>query len=163
MDANLQDKIRKSEYVEFARLLPRDRHTLEDGQLELINRGGQTFFVSASERDNAYVISNYHKWEQAFRIYSKVYLQTYPQEATELLQYNHVIFTASLSYVWDNVYTYDKEFRSHLAAFLNQSWGIILQQAWSMCLKDKVNHNSNFGTGGRFGTSTPKSKKEACK
>ena len=103
---------------------------------------------------------NFNRWEQAFRTYSKMYLHAYPHKATELLQYNHVIFTASLSYAWETVYTYDKEFHNHLASFPGRSWGIILQQA---CLKDRVNHYNSFGGGNKFGSSTPKNRTEACK
>ena len=133
--------------------------------MELINKGGQTFFVPVGDRDGSLAISNFQKWEQAFRIFSNVYLQQFPHKATELLQYNHIIFTALLSFTWHNVYTYDKEFRNHLVMFPECSWGIILQQAWSMCLKDKISlgHESNGNYGGRFNTSTPKSRKEICK
>ena len=159
IDETLKDKIRRSDYVDFARLLPRDRPSYDDNRLEIVSRGGQTFFVPAGERDSANLIGSFQRWEQAFRIYSNIYLQAHPQKATELLQYNHVIFTASLAYVWDNVYTYDKEFRSHLALYPNRSWSIILQQAWSMCLTDKISHFGN----GKFNSSTPKSRKEICK
>ena len=37
----------------------------------------------------------------------------------------------------------------HLGCFPDQSWAIILQQAWSMYLKDRIsfNSNSNFNRG----------------
>ena len=145
LDPSLQEKIKTGQYLDFARLLPRDRPSYDENRMELINKGGQTFFVPAGDRDGSLAISNFHKWEQAFRIFSNVYLKQFPHKATELLQYNHIIFTASLSFAWHNVYTYDKEFRNHLATFPERSWGIILQQAWSMCLKDKNSpgHESN--------------------
>ena len=55
-----------------------------------------------------------------------------------------------MSFTWDNVYTYDHEF---------QRCGIILQQAWSICLKDKISHHGMGGAGsGKFS----KNKKEIC-
>ena len=49
-----------------------------------------------------------------------------------------MIFTAAGSYIWDNVYNYDREFRTHISYYPDRSWAIILQQAWSMCLKDRI-------------------------
>ena len=56
----------------------------------------------------------------------------------ELTQYNHVIHTTSMSYIWDNVYAYDKEFRYRIARHPTRSWSVILQQAWTMLIKDRV-------------------------
>ena len=52
---------------------------------------------------------------EAFRIFSDVYTRAFPDRAAELIQYNHVIHSISLSYTWENVYSYDKEFRMHLS------------------------------------------------
>ena len=145
LDGQTRQKIVSGEYVDFAQLLPKNKLAtsgLDDHRMELVSRGGQTFFVPISDRE-ASVISSLGKWEQAFRIYSNVYTKAHPHRASELIQYNHVIFTAANSFVWDNVYTYDKEFRMHMASFPHCNWSIILQQAWSMCLKDKINCDDN--------------------
>ena len=138
IDVGLREKIKRGEYVDFAKLLPKDKpsSSMDDQKLELVNKGGHMFFVPA-ERESG--ITNFHKWEQAFRVYSNIYTQEHPDRATELIQYNHVIFTASSSYQWQNVYLYDREFRTHLSYYPERNWGIILQQAWSMHLKDRIN------------------------
>ena len=59
--------------------------------MELINRGGQSFFVPV-EQESSSVISNFSKWEQAFRVYMNVYTKEHPHRAAELIQYNHIIF-----------------------------------------------------------------------
>ena len=119
IDSVTQEKIQRGEYVDFARLLPRYRMQYDDGRLEIVHKGGQAFFMSASEWEASATgaITSFNKWEQAFRIYSNIYSRAHPTRSTELIQYNHIIFTASLSYVWENVYTYDSEFRMHLANF----------------------------------------------
>ena len=162
LDVTLQEKIKRGEYVDFALLLTRDRSMHEhDHQMELINKGGQTFFVPVADHEVAGMINNIHKWEQAFRIYSNVYLKANPERATELIQYNHTINSAANSYMWENVYAYDKEFRIHMGQYLTRSWLIILQQAWTMLLKDRVKFsdgNSKAGNSpGNF------SKKDICK
>ena len=142
IDGNLHQKIVDFEYIDFSRLLPRDKLArTEDHRYEFVVRGGSTFFAPISDRD-ATTISSFSKWEQAFRIYSNILTRSYPGKASELIQYNHIIYTASLSFVWDNVYHYDKEFRMHVSKFPQRSWSIILQQAWSMCLKDKLSEEN---------------------
>ena len=46
MDPALKEKMRKGEYVDFARILPKDKmQGEEDHRLELVYKGGQTFFI----------------------------------------------------------------------------------------------------------------------
>ena len=77
-----------------------------------------------------------------------VYLRHHPARTAELIQYNHIIQVASLTYQWDNVYRYDREFCLHIAQNPGQSWGIILQQAWSVTLKDR-NSTAGYQSGGK--------------
>ena len=46
---------------------------------------------------------------------------------------------------WSNVYSYDKLFRMHIAKHPLHNWGIILQQAWSFCLTDKISQTTGNG------------------
>ena len=128
VDSATNEKIRKGEYVDFSHLLPKEKLDRDEAKLELVHRAGQTYFIPA-ERDSGNSITSFHKWEQAFRVFSNLYCLEHPDRSTELIQYNHVIFSASLTYTWDNVYTYDCEFRMHLGSFPERSWAIILQQA----------------------------------
>ena len=131
-------KIVSFEYVDFSRLIPKDKvGRLDDQCFELVVKGGSTFFAPVSDREVT-SISNFSRWEQAFRIYSNVVTRVYPAKASELIQYNHTIYTAALTFAWENVYQYDREFRMHISKFPQRSWAVILQQAWSMCLKDRV-------------------------
>ena len=167
IEESLRLKIINHEYVDFARLIPKDRlGKEEDHRMELISRGGSTFFVPVSDRESANnVISHFSKWEQAFRVFSNIYSGVYPERGTELIQYNHLIYTASLSFIWENVYRYDKEFRIHMSNYPHRNWSVILQQAWSLYLKDRISHNhfhhDDKGSPGS-GNSSYK-KKEICK
>ena len=138
IDAVTKQKIVSGEYIEFSKLLPKDRvlSAEEGGQrMEVMNKDGHMYWVPVTESSK---INNFSKWEQAFHIYSNIYSKAYPNRVTELVQYNHLIYTASLTYMWDNVYRYDVDFHLHMAAFPKRSWAIILQQAWSLRLKDKL-------------------------
>ena len=107
------------------------------------------------------MINTYQKWEQAFRIYSNVLTSAFPKKATELLQYNHTIHSAAASYHWDNVYSYDKEFRYHISRHPYRSWAAILQQAWTMLLKDRIRNNNSYFQKGSFNRGSKKDK-EPC-
>ena len=177
VDEVTQNKIMNSEYVDFGKLLPKDCIlTEEDGRLELVIRNGRTYWTPISETVN---ISNFSKWEQAFRVFSNIYTRKFPHKSGELIQYNHVIHSISSQYSWDNVYGYDKEFRIHLSKHPNRSWAVILQQTWSMKLKDRVSFNKAEGSegqsygnqsrqhngngGGRKNNGNSSSRKEPCR
>ena len=135
VDESLKRQVMRGEYVDLVRLLPQDHvQQEEDQRLEMINRGGFTYWVPVSDR-NTTIISNIAKWEEAFRIYSRVYTEGNPSRATELIQYNHIIHEAALEYPWENVYSYDREFHIHMSRYPSRNWGIILQQAWTLKMK----------------------------
>ena len=169
VEAHLEDHIRgkivNGEYVDFARLIPRDRLVNEDDKrMEFVVKNGQTFLVPISDRETT-VISNFGRWEQAFRVYSTVYSDYYPQRAKELIKYNHTIYHAALSYSWENVYSYDKDFRLHMAKFPSRNWGIILQQAWTLRMRDRVDKGARSGqyvTNNKAGESHNGGQKKTC-
>ena len=84
-DNSLKERILRSEYIDFARLLPKEKMSGNEGRLELVNRGGQTYFIPVGERDGP-GINILHRWEQAFRVFSNIFLKEYPERATELVQ-----------------------------------------------------------------------------
>ena len=47
----------------------------------------------------------------------------------------------------------------HMHNYPQRNWGLILQQDWSMCLKEKTNYNNNRGNNHNH---HPRSKKEIC-
>ena len=162
LDGSIKGKILNNEYIDFAHLIPRDQHHGEDNRMEIINKCGQSFFVPVSDREMT-GITSFSNWEQAFRIFSNIYTSSYPERASELIQDNHIIYVPSQTYIWNNVYQYDKEFRTHISHFPQRSWAIILQQAWSIYLKDRIRYDdknhSSFGASGSNG----RHKREACK
>ena len=77
----------------------------------MVNKGGLSYWVPVADHETT-AISNYGKWEQAFRVFSNIYTSVHTNWAGELIQYHHIIHTASQAYSWENVYRYDKEFRN---------------------------------------------------
>ena len=151
IDKLLKQKVVANEYVDFARLIANDKITRNDNnetKMELVTRGGSTFFVPANEHAN---VTNFAKWEQAFRRFANIYTKAYPWKSSELIQYNHVIGTAAQNFAWENVYSYDKEFRIHISNFPHRSWAVILQEAWTICLKDQIGSiEDNHMNGNKF-------------
>ena len=177
VDEATRTKIVKNEYVDFAKLIPRDRVLQEeDGRMIWMQKAGETLLMPASERDkDATGINSFFKWEQAFRVFSDIYLEQYPHKIGELLQYCHEIQSTSLHYAWENVYRYDREFRIHISKNPGRSWSVTLQKAWNMFMKDRTrsggngsNNNvsqrqngymgSGNGNGNNSGPSTPRKK-----
>ena len=115
--------------------MPKDkinRHS-EENRLEWVHRDGGTYFVPA-QRDGK--ITNFRRWEQAFRAYAIIYCGANPQCSKEIWQYITVINTTASAYTWDNVYNYDVTFR-HLMAFNpQQSWAITYNQMWNLSMRD---------------------------
>ena len=97
--------------------------------------------------DKSTSIGSFSKWDQAFRVFLDIYNGSYPERTSELIQYQHIIQTAAKSYAWENVYLYDCEFRRYMERHPSRSWGIILQQAWTMFLKDRVSYTPSKSEG----------------
>ena len=127
VDEGLQQWIVQGQYMVFCRLLPKDKILVEDdGRMELIVRDGKTYWMPAVASE-VVAITNFSKWEQAFRVYSSIYLKAHPEHAGQLIEYNHIIHSVALSFAWENVYAYDKDFRLHLSCHPDRNWAIILQ------------------------------------
>ena len=142
VDVNMRKKIQNLEYIDLAKLLPRDRIVQEeDHRLTFINKGGQPWIVPAAECQGTDSINSYLKWHQAFRVYSDILTARFPEKATELFQYEHIIHAASQTYIWENVYSYDKAFRIHISEYPDRTWSIILHQAYTTKLKEKLRGN----------------------
>ena len=167
VDESLERRIRNGEYIDFARLLPRDRVQMQqDNRIELINQNGHLSCTTVSNNGShgEFSIGSFARWEQAFRVFSNIYTRQYPQRAAELIQYNHVIHTASMSYHWSNVYAYDIDFRLHMSRHPQRSWSVILQQAWNLRLKDRHENNDRrlCGHASSGGSGSSSKRKDIC-
>lgn len=133
VDPKVRERIKGKDFtVDFRRLLPRSRARAKyDDRLQVVHQEGSTYFVPAGERD-VRDINTYKTWEVAFKIFMGIYNESWPERMQELLQYSHVIQTASLTHPWENVYNYDIAFREIMTGQPNTHWGVISQQTWSL-------------------------------
>ena len=157
IEPTIKRRIIDGEFVDFSRLLPRDRVLAQqDNRLEIIlGSNGQPNFRSVVDSET---IGSFHKWEQAFRVFSSIYTDAHPTRGKQLIQYNHTIYSASLTYQWSNVYAYDIDFRLHMAENQGRNWGIILQQAWMLHMKEKIQFK-NLQNGSSFNNNNNGNKK----
>ena len=87
IDEVMHKKTMLGDYVDFVKLIPRDRVLLkEDQRMEMVNRGGLSYWVPVGDRSST--IGIVHHWDQAFRVFSKIYLEYHPGRASELIQYS---------------------------------------------------------------------------
>ena len=155
-------KIAIGEYINFSRLIPKDKITLEeDHRLEMVQKGGSTYWIPAADKEQT-VISNVEKWDQAFRVYSKIYVKYNPSRGQELVEYAFLIHSTAGIFAWSNVYTYDKLFRMHIAKHPKRNWGIILQQAWSFCLMEKNGNQNQTNYNGRGSDENRRKSSKIC-
>ena len=117
VDETMRQRIISGQYIDLAKLVPKDKvQANKDPRMELVNRGGRAYYELAYDRETS-VINSFAKWQQAFRVYASIYSETNPRKIKELLQYEHIIHTASLTYTWDNVYAYDMDFHIHMGKY----------------------------------------------
>ena len=168
VDDSLQQKIQRGEFVDLARLLPRDRViSEEDNRMQLVIKDGSSFWVPAT---GTLSISGFGKWSQAFRVYTDLFARANPMRASELIQYSHVIHTISQQFSWDNVYMYDKDFRLHMHRHPKRNWSLILQQAWAMRLREPLRmhsftqrENNHNNSNNRFGGPKRSNANDICR
>ena len=163
VDLAIEKKIAQGIYVDFAKLIPKDKVTQGDSdhRMELISKGGMTYFVPVSDRENQQIV-NFHVWVKAFRVFSHIYMRYHPERTVELIEYNFMIHSASVTFTWDNVYAYNRDFRLHMERHPAQNWGLILQQASSFRLKDRVKSSYPQAETTNNATHTNKKQREPC-
>ena len=66
VDDNTRRKIIEGMYVDFAKLIPKDRiRSEEDKRMEFMNKNRYTYLMPVAERESV-SITNFQRWEQAF-------------------------------------------------------------------------------------------------
>lgn len=116
-------QIRNGEYVDFAKLLPREKLTpaQDHGKFQIVDDEGKPAFAPYVPKD-LYTINSFKKWELAFDIFAKIYADFYPLRAPELLEYKHIIRRGADSFPWQHVYNYDQIFRRHAEKNPGRTW-----------------------------------------
>lgn len=163
IDKAMEMKIVRGEYVELHELLPRrrlGRSRFSKPAMKLINDNGVQKWV---EEQDDQLINSYRKWEEPFEIYASIYVRGNPGRADELYDYKYTIRDAANTYIWDNVYDYDIEFRLHMEKCKNNCrWSAKLDYEWSKCLKNHISFRHDQGGHSHFPGDVGVKSREIC-
>ena len=86
LEPQLIERIQRGEYMDFGKLVPKDRIMIEEYQrLEMIIRNGRTYYVLVSDTTSN---NSFQKWEQAFRVFANIYAKSQAHPSAELIEYN---------------------------------------------------------------------------
>ena len=137
-------------YVDLDRLLPRDHAGMfdplsqgDEDRLEWVRCDGGTFLEPARKTTK---ITNFRRWEQAFRVYAMIYCGSNPGRSREVWQYISVINTAATVYTWENVSAYDVVFRQLMEFNPGRSWAVTYNQMWNLTMRDPIQKFSSRGS-----------------
>lgn len=118
--------------VDFCRLAPQSRSRCRaDQRLQMSIHDRKPLFTPV-DKDNVKEINSYKQWEIAFKVFMGIMIGKWPEKADELLEYSHVIQTASLSYPWESVFNYDIAMRELITDNPTWLWGSICQRTWAL-------------------------------
>ena len=143
LEESLRIKIKKGEFVELEKLLPKQTmcgYGEEQNRISLFHKEGETYFAPALERRNK--ITNIHAWDKAFRVYLAVYTEEFPKRTGEIMQYVQNIHHAASKYKWDNVAYYDFVFRHLMEQFPERSWAKTYTQGWTYAMCEPLTQKS---------------------
>ena len=127
----------------FSKLLVKRKVSLKDNaRLELANKEGRSYFIPTIEKETL-EINSFRRWEQAFRVFSGIYTIAHPDRVNQLYQYAETISSASETYIWENVYTYNQTLRQLITAYPYCSWAVLYNHGWNLLLRDKNPRKSN--------------------
>lgn len=91
--------------------------------------------------DDTKELNSYQKWEEAFEIFASIYIRGNPGRANELYEYKYDIRDAAQTYIWENVFDYDIEFRLHMARHKDRDWGARLTDKYQKFMKNHLRYD----------------------
>ena len=166
VETGVIEKAHKGHFVELDKLRNKSLKELmaKDGdqyRFNVMTKEGQSYLVAAnSDKDNK--ITNYRRWEQAFKVYMILYTERNPERAPEILAYADIISNASQNYVWENVAMYDFYFRKLMEKHPERSWARTHTQLWSLTMKEHQSFRSGANGNGKGQGKSGKSLREIC-
>ena len=135
LDKALEDKILRSENVDFSLLLPETLYQTQTPALQLRyedsppGSSGSLLTVVKRKKPNA---DSFQKWLDAFMAYILVIVTAYPNRAVELIKYQQIISRAVTKFKGLAWYTYDEHFRRRAARDLTIAWDRIDIELWTV-------------------------------
>ena len=134
LDRNLEDKILRGEYVDFALLLPDSlsRPQVPEIQLRVDDSTPGSASPVSMVRKRKPVIDTFQKWLDAYTAYMLVLVASYPRRSLELLKYQQIISRAATKFKGLAFLAYDEQFRRRAAYDLSISWDQVDLELWTV-------------------------------
>lgn len=155
-------RIESGEFMDFSKLIPTDKVVPDpddnSNRMQLITQDGKLGVAPFVDKD-AITINSYKRWEIAFDVYAGVYTRAHPRRGPEMLEYKHIIRNASETYIWSNVYDYDKIHRRHMGRNPGRTWAKKHKDVWT----DKVKIYRPAALSGASDVLTPGKKRKPCR
>lgn len=116
VNPEIKRRIAVGGYINLQRLLPKFRVDPNDDhdKYRMVSKDGYSYFVDdkeSSNKEDGLPINSIARWDQAFHVYSAIYLAANPSRVSELAEYTQNIHKYALTYPWQRVYNYDILFR----------------------------------------------------
>lgn len=130
----------------------------------MTSRQGKTYHVPPLDREDN-TIATFKRWQTAFKVFMAVYLEEHPDryhKAIELIQYTQMIEDMTTTWIWDNVFKYDKAHRRMMQTFPWRKWHVPYDiRKGHLKVTHAMNPNHNNPRYRKPGQSA-KAKKEIC-
>lgn len=130
VNPEIKRRIAMGEYVNLQRLLPKARVDPNDDhdKYRMVSKDGYSYFVDdkeSSNKEDGLPINSIARWDQAFRVYSAIYLAANPSRVSELAEYTQNIHKYAATYPWQRVYNYDILFRQLVEKKPTRPWDVV--------------------------------------
>ena len=135
VDRNLEDKILRGEYVDFALLLPDNLYQSQTPEIQLRlddSSSGPMGSPVTMVRKKKPVIDTFQKWLDAYMVYMLVLVTAYSRRALELIKYQQIISRAVTKFKGLAWVSYDQQFRRRAAYDLSLSWDKVDLELWTV-------------------------------
>ena len=139
----LIDRIRASEYIDFAELLP------AKGKSRTVSQAmeGQVLVVQATDwLQSRKIIPDLATWSQCFALYVAVLVPYQPTRIADLMAYQTIIAKASLKFKWPSWVVYDQNFRQEVSGNPSQSWAKVDPSMYALCFTGQAVSSENWCT-----------------
>ena len=138
LDRNMQERIVRGEYIDFASLLPdslAQPHTPEL-QLRLDATASSSGSPLSMVRRKKPVVDSFHKWLDAYTTYMLVLVAASPRGSLEMIPYQQIISTAVTKFKGLAWLAYDEQFRRRAACDVGLRWDTVDLELWTITFSD---------------------------
>lgn len=154
VNPEIKRRIEMGQYINLQRLLPKFKVDPNDDhdKFRMVSKDGYSYFVDdkeSSNKEDGLPINSLARWDQAFRVYSAIYLEANPLKVADMAEYTQNIHKWALTYPWQRVYNYDILFRQLVEKEPSRPWDVVHYNYFM----SQFGENLNLTQGGRANSS----------